>query len=67
MTDTLFATSADGTRIAYETRGAGPALVFVDGALCHAGQRRGDTAVQTAPVGERTGAHDVADQCCAWR
>lgn len=34
MTDTLFATSADGTRIAYETRGAGPALVFVDGAMC---------------------------------
>ncbi|HEX7738128.1 MAG TPA: alpha/beta fold hydrolase, partial [Marmoricola sp.] len=34
MTDTLFATSADGTRIAYEARGTGPALVFVDGAMC---------------------------------
>ena len=34
MTDTLFTASADGTRIAYETRGAGPALVFVDGAMC---------------------------------
>lgn len=32
--DTLFARSADGTRIAYEVRGSGPALVLVDGALC---------------------------------
>jgi len=32
---TRFATSADGTRIAYENRGSGPALVFVDGAMCH--------------------------------
>jgi len=31
---TAFATSADGTRIAYETAGTGPVLVFVDGALC---------------------------------
>jgi pimeloyl-ACP methyl ester carboxylesterase len=31
---TRFATSADGTRIAYDTTGAGPALVLVDGALC---------------------------------
>ncbi|MGX7828058.1 alpha/beta fold hydrolase [Actinokineospora sp. 24-640] len=30
-----FATSADGTRIAYETTGSGPTLVLVDGALCH--------------------------------
>lgn len=30
---TQFATSADGTRIAYETLGRGPALVIVDGAL----------------------------------
>ena len=29
-----FATSADGTRIAYERSGVGPALVLVDGALC---------------------------------
>lgn len=34
-TQTRFATSADGTRIAYEVTGSGPALVLVDGALCH--------------------------------
>ncbi|GAA4427287.1 alpha/beta fold hydrolase [Actinokineospora soli] len=28
-------TSADGTRIAYTATGSGPALVLVDGALCH--------------------------------
>jgi pimeloyl-ACP methyl ester carboxylesterase len=33
-TGTRFATSADGTRIAYEVSGTGPALVLVDGALC---------------------------------
>jgi pimeloyl-ACP methyl ester carboxylesterase len=33
-TTTSFATSADGTRIAYERGGSGPALVLVDGALC---------------------------------
>jgi pimeloyl-ACP methyl ester carboxylesterase len=32
--ETRFATSADGTRIAYEVSGSGPALVLVDGALC---------------------------------
>jgi pimeloyl-ACP methyl ester carboxylesterase len=32
---TQFVTSADGTRIAYETIGSGPALVLVDGALCY--------------------------------
>jgi len=32
---TRFARSADGTRIAYEVTGSGPALVLVDGALCH--------------------------------
>lgn len=31
---TRFATSADGTAIAYEVSGAGPALVLVDGAMC---------------------------------
>jgi pimeloyl-ACP methyl ester carboxylesterase len=31
---TRYAVSADGTRIAYETHGSGPALVIVDGALC---------------------------------
>jgi pimeloyl-ACP methyl ester carboxylesterase len=29
-----YVTSSDGTRIAYERTGHGPALVFVDGALC---------------------------------
>jgi pimeloyl-ACP methyl ester carboxylesterase len=33
-TRTRFATSADGTQIAYEVSGSGPALVLVDGALC---------------------------------
>ena len=33
-TMTQHAVSADGTRIAYETHGSGPALVVVDGALC---------------------------------
>jgi pimeloyl-ACP methyl ester carboxylesterase len=32
---TRYATSADGTRIAYDVRGSGPAPVLVDGALCH--------------------------------
>jgi pimeloyl-ACP methyl ester carboxylesterase len=30
-------TSADGTTIAYERTGSGPALLLVDGALCHRG------------------------------
>jgi pimeloyl-ACP methyl ester carboxylesterase len=34
-TATQLVTSADGTRIAYEATGTGPALVLVDGALCH--------------------------------
>src|SRR5689334_4683148 len=33
-TSTRFATSADGTQIAYESIGSGPALVIVEGALC---------------------------------
>jgi pimeloyl-ACP methyl ester carboxylesterase len=32
---TRYATSVDGTEIAYESSGSGPALVLVDGALCH--------------------------------
>ena len=32
--ETRFAGSADGTRIAYEVSGSGPALALVDGALC---------------------------------
>lgn len=35
MTTTRTATSADGTPIAYEVSGSGPALVLVDGAMCH--------------------------------
>jgi pimeloyl-ACP methyl ester carboxylesterase len=27
--------SQDGTRIAYETQGAGPAVILIDGAMCH--------------------------------
>ncbi|MBW4719058.1 alpha/beta fold hydrolase [Saccharothrix obliqua] len=30
-------TSSDGTTIAYSTTGSGPALIIVDGALCHRG------------------------------
>jgi pimeloyl-ACP methyl ester carboxylesterase len=33
-TGTQFVTSADGTRIAYEAVGSGPALAIVDGAMC---------------------------------
>ena len=36
-TTTQLATSADGTRIAYEATGSGPVLVVVEGALCHRG------------------------------
>lgn len=34
---TEFATSADGTRIAFSRQGSGPVLVLVDGAMCHRG------------------------------
>lgn len=34
MTTTQYATSADGTRIAYEVTGTGPVLVIVEGAMC---------------------------------
>ena len=33
-TETRFATSADGTQIAYDVTGDGPALVVVEGAMC---------------------------------
>ena len=33
-TETRFTTSADGTTIAYDVTGAGPALVVVEGAMC---------------------------------
>lgn len=32
---TRFTTSSDGTEIAYSITGSGPALILVDGALCH--------------------------------
>jgi pimeloyl-ACP methyl ester carboxylesterase len=34
---TQYVTSADGTRIAYDTNGSGPAVVIVEGGLCHRG------------------------------
>jgi len=34
-------TSADGTAIAYEEQGQGPALILVDGALCARGSKQG--------------------------
>ena len=34
-------TSADGTTIAYEEEGTGPALILVDGALCARGPSKG--------------------------
>jgi pimeloyl-ACP methyl ester carboxylesterase len=34
-TSTQFVTSKDGTRIAYERSGKGPALILVDGAMCY--------------------------------
>ncbi len=38
MSQTSFATSADGTRIAYQVDGSGPPLVLVDGGLAHRAQ-----------------------------
>ncbi|MDX8031121.1 alpha/beta hydrolase [Lentzea sp. BCCO 10_0856] len=32
---TRFTTSADGTEVAYSITGSGPALILVDGAMCH--------------------------------
>src|SRR5512143_3755398 len=37
MKNTSKVTSKDGTKIAYETQGQGPALILVDGALCYRG------------------------------
>ncbi len=44
---TRYTESADGTRIAYEARGAGPTLVIVEGALCHRGMGAFD---ELAPI-----------------
>ena len=41
------AQSADGTKIAYEERGAGPPLIPVDGALC---SRSSGSASHPAPI-----------------
>jgi len=41
-------TSADGTAIAYEEQGQGPALVLVDGALCARGSKEGLAAALEA-------------------
>lgn len=50
-TETRFAVSADGTRIAYDITGTGPTLVIVEGALC----RREMGAAQTlAPALSKT-------------
>jgi pimeloyl-ACP methyl ester carboxylesterase len=40
--DAATATSPDGTRIALKVRGAGAAVVLVDGALCYSGMGPGD-------------------------
>ena len=44
---TRFVTSADGTAIAYDVAGTGPAVVVVEGALC---QRTMGTARAVAPL-----------------
>ncbi len=41
-------TSHDGTKIAYDRRGQGPAVIFVDGALCARGSKA-DLATLLAP------------------
>ena len=46
-TGTRFVTSADGTRIAYDVTGSGPAVVVVEGALC---QRSMGTAKALIPL-----------------
>ncbi|MGY2873866.1 pimeloyl-ACP methyl ester carboxylesterase [Marmoricola sp. URHA0025 HA25] len=42
-TQTRFAISADGTRIAYDVTGSGPALVIVEGAMCQRSMGAGKT------------------------
>jgi pimeloyl-ACP methyl ester carboxylesterase len=50
-TGTRFVTSADGTQLAYQARGTGPALVVVEGALCH--RTMGVSAPLTEALEER--------------
>ena len=54
---TEFATSSDGTRIAFERSGAGPVLVLVDGAMCYRdfGPATTHVPVETVNVQLRTG------------
>lgn len=52
---TRFATSADGTEIAYDVTGSGPALVVVEGALCHRGM--GTAKVLTESLRGRFAVH----------
>jgi pimeloyl-ACP methyl ester carboxylesterase len=40
---TEFLVSADGTRIAFQRQGSGPALILVDGAMCYRGQGPNDS------------------------
>jgi pimeloyl-ACP methyl ester carboxylesterase len=47
ITSTRFVSSADGTEIAYDVTGTGPAVVVVEGALC---QRTMGTAKSLVPV-----------------
>jgi pimeloyl-ACP methyl ester carboxylesterase len=49
--ETRFATSADGTRIAFDVTGTGPALVIVEGALCH--RAMGTAKALTSALRER--------------
>ena len=37
MSGTEYVVSTDGTRIAFQRQGSGPALILVDGAMCHRG------------------------------
>jgi pimeloyl-ACP methyl ester carboxylesterase len=50
-TATRFVNSADGTEIAYDVTGAGPALVIVEGALCH--RAMGTAKALTASLKDR--------------
>jgi pimeloyl-ACP methyl ester carboxylesterase len=43
---TEYVTSPDGTRIAFERKGSGPALVLVDGAMCYRGNGPNDALAE---------------------
>jgi hypothetical protein len=44
---TGYVVSADGTRIAFERKGTGPALILVDGAMCYRGNGPNDDLATT--------------------